>query len=126
MVATVKGKRVLVAEDSTASRMLLRGILESAGYVVRTATDGLEAFSLLRRESFDVLVTDVEMPGLDGFGLIERVRADRSLTELPVVLVTALASPEHRERGLESGANAYLVKSDLDQENLLEAVRRLA
>jgi two-component system chemotaxis sensor kinase CheA len=121
----VKRKRILVAEDSTASRMLLRGMLESAGYAVETATDGLEAFSLLCRETFDVLVTDVEMPRLDGFGLIERVRADSSLTELPVVLVTALASPEHRERGLESGANAYLVKSDLDQENLLAAVRRL-
>jgi two-component system chemotaxis sensor kinase CheA len=119
-------KRVLVAEDSITSRMLLRGILESAGYDVKTAVDGLEAFTLLRTESFDVLVSDVEMPRLDGFALTERVRADRRLTELPVVLVTALASREHRERGVEVGANAYLVKSDLDQSNLLEAVRRLA
>jgi two-component system chemotaxis sensor kinase CheA len=93
---------------------------------VKTAVDGLEAFTLLRTESFDVLVSDVEMPRLDGFALTERVRADRRLTELPVVLVTALASREHRERGVEVGANAYLVKSDLDQSNLLEAVRRLA
>jgi two-component system chemotaxis sensor kinase CheA len=119
-------RRVLVAEDSITSRMLLRGILESAGYEVKTAVDGLEAYTLLRSERFDVLVSDVEMPRLDGFSLTERIRADRALAELPVVLVTALATREDRERGIEVGANAYLVKSDLDQSNLLEAVRRLA
>lgn len=122
----VAARRVLVAEDSITSRMLLKGILESAGYVVKTAVDGLEAFTLLRSESFDVLVSDVEMPRLNGFDLTARLRADRQLAELPVVLVTALASREDRERGIEVGANAYLVKSDLDQSNLLEALRRLA
>ena len=119
-------KRVLIAEDSITSRMLLKGILEAAGYDVKTAVDGLEAFTLLRSEHFDVLVSDVEMPRLDGFSLTSRVRADRALAELPVVLVTALASREDRERGIEVGANAYLVKGDLDQGNLLEALRRLA
>jgi two-component system chemotaxis sensor kinase CheA len=119
-------KRVLIAEDSITSRMLLKGILESAGYQVKTAVDGLEAFSLLRSESFDVLVSDVEMPRLNGFDLTARLRADRQLAELPVVLVTALASREDRERGIEAGANAYLVKNDLDQSDLLEALRRLA
>jgi two-component system, chemotaxis family, sensor kinase CheA len=122
----VAARRVLVAEDSITSRMLLKGILESAGYVVKTAVDGLEAFTLLRSEAFDVLVSDVEMPRLNGFDLTARVRADRQLCELPVVLVTALASREDRERGIEVGANAYLVKSDLDQSNLLEALQRLA
>jgi two-component system chemotaxis sensor kinase CheA len=120
-----RSKRALVAEDSITSRMLLKGILESAGYEVRTAVDGLDAFALLRSEPFDVLVTDVEMPRLDGFSLTERVRADRALAELPVVLVTALASREDRERGIDVGANAYLVKSDLDQSDLLAALRRL-
>lgn len=119
-------KRVLVAEDSITSRMLLKGILESAGYVVKTAVDGLEAFTLLRSETFDVLVSDVEMPRLNGFDLTARLRADQALAELPVILVTALASREDRERGIDVGANAYLVKSDLDQSNLLEALRRLA
>lgn len=122
----IVARRVLVAEDSITSRMLLKGILESAGYRVKTAVDGLEAFTLLRSEGFDVLVSDVEMPRLNGFDLTARVRADRQLAELPVVLVTALASREDRERGIEVGANAYLVKSDLDQSNLLEALRRLA
>jgi two-component system chemotaxis sensor kinase CheA len=123
--AATPARRVLVAEDSITSRMLLKSILESAGYLVKTAVDGLEAFTLLRSESFDLLVSDVEMPRLDGFSLTSRVRADRQLAELPVVLVTALASREDRERGIEVGANAYLVKGDLDQGNLLDAVRRL-
>jgi two-component system chemotaxis sensor kinase CheA len=123
---SVAARRVLVAEDSITSRMLLKGMLESAGYLVKTAVDGLEALTLLRSEAFDVLVSDVEMPRLNGFDLPARLRADRHLSELPVVLVTALASREDRERGIEVGANAYLVKSDLDQSNLLEALRRLA
>jgi len=124
--APAAAKRILVAEDSITSRMLLKGILESAGYEVKTAVDGLEAFTLLRSERFDALVSDVEMPRLNGFDLTARVRADPQLAELPVMLVTALASREDRERGIEVGANAYLVKSNLDQSNLLAALRRLA
>lgn len=116
---------ILVAEDSITSRMLIKGILEAAGYRVKTAVDGAEAFTALRAEHFDLLVSDVEMPRLNGFDLTARIRADRHLQELPVVLVTALETPEHRERGIDVGANAYLVKSSFDQSNLLEAVRRL-
>jgi two-component system chemotaxis sensor kinase CheA len=123
---TATVKRVLVAEDSITSRMLLKGILESAGYEVKTAVDGLEAFMLLRSEKFDVLVSDVEMPRLNGFDLTARVRTDTALRDLPVILVTALSSREDRERGIDVGANAYLVKSNLDQSNLLEALQRLA
>ncbi|MHB8724040.1 MAG: hybrid sensor histidine kinase/response regulator [Casimicrobiaceae bacterium] len=118
-------RAVLVAEDSITSRMLIKSILESAGYRVKTAVDGMEAFTLLRAEKFDLVVSDVEMPRLNGFDLTARIRADKKLTELPVVLVTALETREDRERGIDVGANAYLVKSSLDQSNLLEAVRRL-
>jgi len=118
-------KSILVAEDSITSRMLLKGILESSGYRVKTAVDGLEAFTALRAEHFDLLVSDVEMPRLNGFDLTARVRADRKLAELPVILVTAMEKREDRERGIEVGANAYLIKSNFDQSNLLEAVRRL-
>jgi two-component system chemotaxis sensor kinase CheA len=92
---------------------------------VKTAVDGAEAFAMLRAEDFDLLVSDVEMPRLNGFDLTSRVRADRKLSEMPVVLVTALETREDRERGIDSGANAYLIKSTFDQSNLLEAVRRL-
>lgn len=118
-------KHVLVAEDSITSRMLIKGILESAGYRVRTAVDGLDAFTLLRSEQFDLVVSDVEMPRLNGFDLTARIRAEKKLAELPVILVTALESREDRERGIDVGANAYLVKSSFDQSNLLEAVGRL-
>lgn len=116
---------VLVAEDSITSRLLLKGVLEASGYRVKTAVDGMEALTALRTESFDLLVSDVEMPRLNGFDLVARMRADRKLAELPVILVTALASREDRERGVEVGADAYLVKSNFDQSNLLETVRRL-
>ena len=119
-------KRILVVEDSITSRMLLKGILESAGYDVKTAVDGIDGFTALRAERFDLVVSDVEMPRMNGFDLTARIRADRALAELPVVLVTALESREDRERGIDVGANAYLVKSSLDQSNLLEALRRLA
>ncbi|NPC58157.1 hybrid sensor histidine kinase/response regulator [Caenimonas soli] len=120
-----QAKAVLVAEDSITSRMLIKGILESAGYRVRTAVDGLDAFALLRSEQFDLVVSDVEMPRLNGFDLTARIRADRKMAELPVVLVTALEARQDRERGIDVGANAYLVKSSFDQSNLLEAVGRL-
>ena len=121
----VETRSILVAEDSITSRMLLKAILESAGYRVKTAVDGMEAFTLLRSEHFDLVVSDVEMPRLNGFDLTVRIRADKKLAQLPLVLVTALESREDRERGIDVGANAYLVKSSFDQSNLIEAVRRL-
>jgi two-component system chemotaxis sensor kinase CheA len=124
--ASTSAKRILVAEDSITSRMLIKGMLESAGYRVKTVVDGVEAFAALRAEPFDCVVSDVEMPRMDGFDLTARIRADRALGELPVVLVTALDSREDKERGVDVGANAYLVKSSLDQANLLETLRRLA
>jgi two-component system chemotaxis sensor kinase CheA len=87
--------------------------------------DGAEAFATLKTEDFDLLVSDVDMPRLNGFGLTAKVRADAKLADLPVVLVTALGTREDRERGIDAGANAYIVKSSFDQSNLLEVLRRL-
>lgn len=118
-------KSVLIAEDSITSRTLLKSILESAGYAVSTSVDGVDAFTLLKTERFDLVVSDVDMPRMNGLDLTAKIRADRALAELPVVLVTALESREDRERGIDVGANAYIVKSSFDQSNLLEAIRRL-
>ena len=118
-------KSILVAEDSITARTLLKNILEFAGYRVKTAVDGVEALSVLANGGFDLVVSDVEMPRMSGFDLTAKIRADKRLSELPVVLVTALESREHRERGVDVGANAYIVKSSFDQGNLLEVVRRL-
>ncbi len=120
-----KRSRILVAEDSITSRTLLRNILESAGYDVETVVDGWEAWQILRSRNFDLLVSDVQMPKMDGFQLTEKIRGDKKLAELPVVLVTSLESPEDRERGIDVGASAYIVKSTFDQSNLLEVVGRL-
>ena len=119
------GRRILVAEDSITSRTLLKTILENAGFVVTTAVDGADAFSQARTGEFDLLVSDVDMPRMSGFELTARVRADKKLSEIPVVLVTALESREDRERGIDAGADAYIVKSSFDQSNLIEVINKL-
>ena len=118
-------QNILVVEDSITSRMLLKNILETSGYMVKTAVDGIDAISQLKTEKFDAVVSDVDMPRMNGFNLTEKIRGDKKLAELPVVLVTALGSREDRERGIDVGANAYIVKSSFDQSNLLETLRRL-
>jgi two-component system chemotaxis sensor kinase CheA len=114
-----------VAEDSITARTLLKNILETAGYVVATAVDGVDAFTQLRSGEFDLLVSDVEMPRMNGFDLTVKMRGDQKLADMPVVLVTALDAPGDRERGIEVGANAYIVKSSFDQSNLLAVIQKL-
>ena len=120
-----KKKRVLLADDSVTTRTLEKSILESAGYEVITAPDGEQAFKLLQERGADIVVSDVEMPRLDGFGLAEAIRKSPRFRELPVVLLTALSSEEDRARGLAAGADAYLVKTAFDQDNLLKTLRQL-
>lgn len=117
---------ILVAEDSITSRTLLKNILELAGHRVAVAVDGLDALRKLETGSFDLVVSDIEMPGLDGFALTQAIRREPRLADLPVILVTSLASPSDREKGAEAGANAYIVKSSFDQGDLLKAIRELA
>lgn len=121
----VRVRRLLVVDDSITARTLLRSILESAGFDVKAAPDGAVALAALRTEPFDLVVSDVEMPRMDGFELTKRIRAEPKLAELPVVLVTAREAKEDRERGIDAGANAYIVKSSFDQSNLLEVIGRL-
>lgn len=123
--AAVTQRSIMVAEDSITARALIKNILESAGYRVTTAVDGIEAYTALKSASFDLLVSDVEMPRMDGFALTAKLRADKALAQLPIVLVTALESRAHRERGIDVGANAYVVKRSFEQSNLLEIIRRL-
>jgi len=120
-----KKQSILVAEDSITSRTLLKNILEGAGYEVNTAVDGLDAFTQLRARRYDILVSDVDMPRMSGFDLIAKVRSDKKIADIPAILVSSLSSREDRERGIDVGANAYIVKSGFDQNNLLEAIRQL-
>lgn len=121
----VRRRRVLVVDDSLPTRTLERSILEVAGYLTAVASNGEEALQILRREQIDLVVSDIEMPRLDGFGLTAEIRRDEKLRQIPVVLVTSLAAPEHRERGASAGADAYIVKGSFDQGQLLDTVGRL-
>jgi two-component system, chemotaxis family, sensor kinase CheA len=118
-------RRLLVADDSVTTRTLQKAILEEAGYEVRLAADGHQAWRILQEEAIDLVVADVEMPGMDGLTLTETLRHSPALPRIPVVLVTSLGSDKDRARGLEAGADAYLVKSGFDRSGLLEAVGQL-
>lgn len=117
---------VLLADDSMTTRTLERAILEGAGYTVTTAADGMEALELASGDRFDVVVSDVAMPRMDGVTLCERLRASSRHGDVPIVLVTSRASEEDRLRGLQAGASAYLTKQAFDQGDLLDTIDRLA
>lgn len=120
-----EGQRsILVTEDSITSRMLLKNILEGAGYHVETAVDGVDALIKLKQKPVDLVVSDVDMPRMNGFVLTEKIRDDPSFADIPVILVTSLDSREDREHGITVGASAYIVKSSFDQSNLLEVISR--
>jgi two-component system chemotaxis sensor kinase CheA len=125
--ARVEQKRpvVLIADDSIVTRTLEKNILEAAGYEVRIASDGLEAWNLLETAGIDILVSDIEMPHIDGYALTEKVRADERFATLPVVLVTSLDSRQHRERGIAVGADAHIVKQGFSQDRLLDTIQSL-
>ncbi len=116
---------VLVVDDTVTTRAMERGLLELAGYRVEVAVDGVDAWTALQQAPFDLVVSDVDMPRMNGFELTTRIRSDRRLADLPVVLVSALEAREDKERGIAVGANAYVVKSSFEQSNLLEIIRRL-
>jgi len=116
---------VLVVDDSLTTRMLEQSILESAGYEVDVALSGEEALTCVTNKSYALVLVDVEMPGMDGFTYIERIRAEPALRHIPAILVTSRAAPEDRRRGREVGAQGYIVKGAFDQAELLTMIRSL-
>jgi two-component system, chemotaxis family, sensor kinase CheA len=116
---------ILLVEDSMTTRTQEKRILESAGYEVVAAVDGVDALQKLSSRAFDAVVSDVEMPHMDGLTLSERIRREPKYNELPIILVTSLASEEDKRRGVEVGANAYIAKPTFDQRLLLDTLRRL-
>jgi two-component system sensor histidine kinase and response regulator WspE len=118
-------RRILVAEDSLTVRELERKLLANQGYSVDTAVDGADAWHALRSGTYDLLVTDIDMPRLDGIELCRLVRADARLRDLPIVVVSYKDRPEDRNRGLEAGADFYLPKSSYQDESLIHAVKEL-
>ncbi len=118
-------KTILVVDDSLTTRELLRGLIESAGYGVTLARNGAEAWALLGRGHFDLVVSDISMPEMDGYELTAKIRADSRFARLPLVLVTALSKEEERLKGLRAGADAYITKGAFDQNGLLGRIREL-
>lgn len=117
---------VLVVDDSPTTRMLESSILASAGFEVDVAACGEDALEMAQRRAYGLFLVDIEMPGLDGFGFIERVRADARLRDVPCVLVSSRDSPQDRRRGQAAGARAYIAKSEFDQNDFLRQVDELA
>jgi two-component system chemotaxis sensor kinase CheA len=119
-------RKVLVVDDQFSARELQRGILETAGYSVQVAQNGRDALrKIAETADLDLVMTDVQMPEMDGFELLEAIRADRGHGSLPVVVVTTLGDEQSRKRGAEAGADAYVVKQDYDQDALLETIDHL-
>ncbi|GAB4381523.1 MAG: hybrid sensor histidine kinase/response regulator [Elainellaceae cyanobacterium] len=116
---------ILLVEDSIATRTQEKRMLEAAGYEVVTAVDGNDGLTKLQTRSFDAVISDVQMPNLDGLQLTSKIRQYREYDELPVILVTSLTSDEDKRRGAEAGANAYITKSSLNQDILIETLHRL-
>jgi len=117
--------RVLVVEDSVGVRELQRVILEGAGYDVITAVDGQDGASRLTQAPVDLVLSDVEMPGMDGFTLTRQIRKTRGWENVPVVIMTSRGDDADKRAGLDAGASAYLLKSEFDQADLVDTVRRL-
>lgn len=117
--------KILVVDDSVTTRILEKNILKAAGYDVSVSTNGLEALTQIHSEKFDLIVSDIEMPEMNGFELTRKIREDKNLNKMPIILVTSLVSEKDRNKGLEAGANEYINKSSFDQEELLLTVKKL-
>lgn len=122
---SLRRQSILLVEDSALIRAMEKRILEEGGYEVTTAVDGIDALNKLGSRSFAAVVSDILMPNLDGLGLTSRIRSQSRYQDLPVILVTTLASDDDKRRGLEVGANAYIPKPAFDQRLLLDTLRRL-
>lgn len=116
---------ILVADDSLTTRVLEKNILEESGYNVTLAVDGADALEKVRQGHFDLVVSDVEMPNMNGFDLTRNIRKEEKFQDLPVILVTSLDSEEDKRQGIEAGADAYITKGAFEQGNLLATVKQL-
>lgn len=123
--AEIAIKRILVVDDSATTRGLEKSILESAGYLVDEAGDGVDALAKVGKKAYDLLVVDVQMPKMDGLTLTKRIKSDERYEDIPVVMVTTLEKEEDKKRGVEAGADAYIIKRAFDQANLLSVIEQL-
>lgn len=123
--AAPQRKHVLVVDDSLTVRELERKLLDKQGYAVTVAVDGMDGWNALRGAAFDLVVTDVDMPRMDGIELVTLIKRDAVLKTLPVMIVSYKDRDEDRRRGLDAGADYYLAKSSFHDDALIDAVRDL-
>ncbi|MBF0273961.1 MAG: hybrid sensor histidine kinase/response regulator [Nitrospinae bacterium] len=116
---------ILVVDDSVSTREIEKSILESYGYSVDIAGDGLEGLQKAEHTNYDLIITDVEMPRLDGFSFTEKLRAEKNYETTPIIIVSSRDSDEDKRRGIEVGADAYIIKGEFEQSNLMETVQCL-
>jgi two-component system chemotaxis sensor kinase CheA len=119
------GASILIVDDSMTTRTLEKTILEGAGYTVMTASDGYQALDIIGSKKCDLVVTDIQMPNMDGLTLTRNIKTQYRYLQLPVILVSSMGSDEDKAKGLESGADAYIVKMDLSQRELVETIEQL-
>jgi two-component system chemotaxis sensor kinase CheA len=124
-VQTVQKPHILVVDDSITTRMLEKNILESKNYQVTVAVNGKEAWDMLQTQAFSLMITDISMPIMDGFTLTEHVKKDEKLRHMPIIIVTSLGSDNEKKRGVEVGADAYIVKNEFESGSLLNIVKQL-
>lgn len=117
--------RILLAEDQMTTRLLEKSILEAAGFEVEAVEDGLAALQKVTEMRFDLIITDVQMPRMDGLTLTEKIKSDDRFADIPVMIMTSVEDEEDRRRGLEAGADAYLLKRSFDQKTLIDTIHRL-
>ena len=117
--------RILVVDDSLNTREIEKDVLEAYGYHVTLAEDGLDGLRKAQEGDFDAVLTDVEMPNMDGFSLTERLRQEEKYRNKPIIIITSREKEEDKRRGVEVGADAYIVKGDFDQSNLVDTLRAL-
>ena len=118
-------RTILVIDDTFSTRELEKDIIAANGYKVDTAVDGLDALDKIAQTNYDLIVTDVQMPRMNGFDLCKTIKGNVAYKDIPVIIVTSLEKEEDKRQGIESGASAYIVKSSFDQTNLLDAIERL-
>jgi two-component system, chemotaxis family, sensor kinase CheA len=123
--AVPKSSRILIVDDSLTTRTLEKSILEAQGYKVSVAVDGVEALNCLQSEAVGLVVTDLEMPRMDGFALLIEMKRDPRLAKIPVIIVSSVENREQQEHGLALGADAYVVKRRFEQQELLETIEQI-
>jgi two-component system sensor histidine kinase and response regulator WspE len=119
---TVTGKRILVVDDSITVREVERNMLATRGYRVDVAVDGMDGWNAVRMDDYDLVISDVDMPRMNGFEFVRLIKQDERLGRTPVMIVSYKDREEDRQRGLEAGADYYLTKGSFHDETLIEAV----